>query len=146
MAPNYHNANANNSPYGSGDPYYNESSGYITPLPMKKRTSNWLKFGVPVAIAVIIAVVVGAVVGTHEHNKNTSVSGASSSGGDNSSPDDSSPSGQAAAASSAAAVKAAIGVFPTATNSLYLLPLYPSTVSTLKHKHAPAVRLTLLFP
>lgn len=120
MAPNYHNPN---SPYGSGDPYYNESSGYITPAPMKKRTSNWIKLGVPVAIAVIIGVVVGAVVGTRHHdNKTANVSGASSG-------DDSSPSGQAAAASSAAAVKNAIGVYPTGTDSLYLLPLYPSTVS-----------------
>ena len=72
---------------------------------------------------VIIGVVVGAVVGTRHHdNKTANVSGASSG-------DDSSPSGQAAAASSAAAVKNAIGVYPTGTDSLYLLPLYPSTVS-----------------
>lgn len=116
MAPNYHNAN---SPYGSGDPYYNESSGYITPMPLKKRTSNWIKFGIPVAIAVIVAAVVGGVVGSRHHNSSSSVSGAAagSSSGD-----------QAAAASSAASVKNAIGVYPTGTDSLYLLPLYPSTV------------------
>ena len=129
MAPSYHNAN--NSPYGSGDPYYNESSGYITPMPMKRRTSPWIKFGVPVAIAVIVAVVVGAVVGTRNHNNSSSAStkgGSASANGSGSGADDSSPSGQAAAASSAAAVLKDIGVFPTATDSLYLLPLYPSTV------------------
>ncbi len=123
MAANYHNANAANSPYGSGDPYYNESSGYITPMPMKKRTSNWVKFGIPVALAIVVAVVVGAVVGSkHSSSKTASASGSAS---------DSSPSGQAAAASSAASVKNAIGIYPTGTDSQYLLPLYPSTVSFL---------------
>jgi hypothetical protein len=117
MAPNYHNAN---SPYGSGDPYYNESSGYITPMPVKKRASNWLKFGVPVALIVIVAAVVGGVVGSRHHNSNSSVSGAASGGG--------SAGDQTGAASSAASVKNAIGVFPTGTDSQYLLPLYPSTV------------------
>ena len=127
MAANYHYANAP-SPYGSGDPNYNASSGYITPMPMKKRTSPWIKFGVPVVVvAVIVGVVVGAVVGTRHHNNNSKASTAGNAAS-NGSPDDSSPSGQAAAASSAAAVKAAIGVYPTATNSQYLLPLYPSTV------------------
>ena len=73
----YHNANANtNSPYGSGDPYYSASTGYITPAPMKKRTSNWIKIGVPVLIVVIIAAVVGGVLGSRAHNnKNASTSG-----------------------------------------------------------------------
>ena len=120
MAPNYHNAN---SPYASSDPYYNESSGYITPMPLKKRTSNWIKFGIPVLIAVIVAAVVGGVVGSRHHSSSSaSVAGDSSSG-------DGSSSDQAAAASSAASVKNAIGVFATGTNSQYLLPLYPSTVS-----------------
>lgn len=127
MAPNYTNPNTN-TPYGSGDPYYNESSGYITPMPMKKKLSPWVKFGVPVAILVIVGVVVGAVVGTKAHSSSSGKT-SSNTAADGSSGDDSSPSGQAAAASSAAAVKEAIGVYPTATDSLYLLPIYPSTVS-----------------
>lgn len=118
--PDYHNANNANSPYGSGDPYYNESSGYITPMPMKKRTSNWIKIGVPVLVVVIVGAVLGGVLGSRAGS--SSKSSSSSSGNDNVS-----PSGEAAA-SSAAAVKNAIGVFPSATDSLYLLPLYPSTV------------------
>ncbi|KAI0347815.1 hypothetical protein BDW22DRAFT_1319654 [Trametopsis cervina] len=118
MAARYHDAN--NTPYGSGDPYYNASSGYITPMPMKKRTSNWIKFGVPVLIVVIVAAVVGGVVGSRHHSSSTSASGGtSSSSGD-----------QSAAASSAASVQNALGVYPTATNSLYLIPLYPSTTNT----------------
>ncbi|KAI0689871.1 chondroitin AC/alginate lyase [Cytidiella melzeri] len=118
MATRYHNAN---TPYGSGDPYYNESSGYITPMPLKKKTSNWIKFGVPVLIAVIVAAVVGGVVGSRHHSSSSSnVSGGSSgSSGD-----------QAAAASSAASVQNALGLYPTSTNSLYLIPIYPSTTNT----------------
>lgn len=115
--PSYHNAN--NTPYGSGDPYYNQSTGYITPMPMKKRTSNWVKVGVPVLIVVILTAVLGGVLGTHAAKKNSD--GSSSAQGDTAS--------GAAAASSAVSVKNAIGVFPTATNSEYLLPVYPSTVS-----------------
>lgn len=112
---NYHNAN-NNSPYGSGDPYYSASTGYITPAPMKKRTSNWIKFGVPVLIVVIIAAVVGGVLGSRAHKNNSSSAAGASS-----------PQGEAAA-SNAASIKNAIGVYPTATDSLYLLPIYPSAV------------------
>lgn len=120
MAARY--TDANNTPYGSGDPYYS-ASGYITPVPMKKRTSNWIKFGIPVLIAVIIAAVVGGVVGSRNHHNNSaSASGKSSSGGGGSS------SGDQAAASSAASVQNALGLVPTATNSLYLIPIYPSTV------------------
>jgi hypothetical protein len=110
--------NLHSSPYGSGDPYYNESTGYITPMQSKKRLSPWIKFGVPVAVLVVIGVVVGIVVGTH-HSSSSSSSSASSSGGK-----------AGAAASSAASAKNAIGIFPTATNSFYEMPLYPSTVGS----------------
>lgn len=127
----YHNANAN-SPYGSGDPYYNESSGYITPMPVKKGTSKWVKLGIPVAIVIIVGAVVGGVLGSRaSNNKSSSVSGGSSSG---------SSGDQAAAASSAASVKNAIGVYPTGTDSQYLVPLYPSTVRGYGVRDSLAVR------
>jgi len=118
-------SNTNNpSPYGSGDPYYNQSTGYITPQPMatKKRTSNWLKFGLPVLIIVIIAAVVGGVVGSRKSNKEASTSGGGSAG---------SGGGGGPAASSVASVKSALGRYATATDSKYLIPIYPSTVSGL---------------
>ncbi|THH33428.1 hypothetical protein EUX98_g732 [Antrodiella citrinella] len=88
---------------------------------MKKRTSNWIKIGVPVLIVVVIAAVVGGVLGSRAHsNSDASTSGAAAPN---------SPTGEAAA-SSAAALKNEIGVYPTATNSLYLLPVYPSTTNT----------------
>lgn len=108
------------TPYGSGDPYYNESSGYIAPIggaAKKRGTSPWIKFGIPLLICVIIAAVVGGVVGSRAHHNDSSASSAAAA----------SPTG-AAAASSAASAKEAIGVFATGTDSLYMLPLYPSTV------------------
>jgi uncharacterized membrane protein len=111
---NYTNSNAaqysENSPYGSGDPYYAQSTGYITPTPLtKKGTSNWVKFGIPVGIIVIAAAVVGGILGTRSSNNNSSSSSAVSAG-------------------SAASAKAEIGIFATATDSEWMLPIYPSTV------------------
>ncbi|KAI6095512.1 chondroitin AC/alginate lyase [Pisolithus croceorrhizus] len=116
MAANYASVNnTQTSPYGSGDPYYNESTGYVTPhRPQVKKTSNWIKFGVPAAIVIIVGVVVGAVLGTRAANKNASESAAGSS----------------AAATSAIGAKNDLGIFPTGTDSLYMLPLYPATTNT----------------
>ncbi|KAG6836541.1 hypothetical protein H0H93_006921 [Arthromyces matolae] len=109
-----------NTPY-AGDPAYAESTGFITPNPAKKRTSNWVKFGVPILILiVIIAAVVGGVVGSkaHKNNANDTASGAGSS------------TQAAAAASSAASVKLSVGRYATATNSEFMMPIYPSTTNT----------------
>ncbi|EMD41934.1 hypothetical protein CERSUDRAFT_110490 [Gelatoporia subvermispora B] len=123
MAPNYDysnpSPNTGASPYGSGDPYYNESTGFITPPKPPQRKNNWLKIGVPVLIVVVVAAVVGGVLGSRSHdNKSAAASGtqASATG--------------AAAASQAVSIKQALGVLPTATDSLYLLPVYPSTTNT----------------
>ena len=108
MAANYSTVNRN-TPYGSGDPYYNSSTGYITPQqPQKKTVSNWIKFGVPVGILVIVGAILGGVLGSRA-SKNSSTT-------------------SAAAVTSAIQAKNAIGVFPTGTDSLYMLPLYPATV------------------
>ncbi|KAJ8468389.1 hypothetical protein ONZ51_g9670 [Trametes cubensis] len=113
----YNHSNASNihTPYGSGDPYYNESTGFINPNPNKKGTSKWVKIGIPVALVVIAAAVVGVVLGIRHKNSSSSSSSASSA---------------EAAASQAASVKNEIGLYPTATDSLYLLPIYPSTTNT----------------
>jgi hypothetical protein len=97
------------TPYGSGDPYYNESSGYITPQNTKKGPSKWIKFGVPFLILAIIGGVVGGVLGSRNHKGSPAAA-------------------SAAAASSAASVKQEIGIFATATNSFYQVPIYPATV------------------
>lgn len=123
----YHQANNHstqnlNNPYGAGDPYYNQSTGYISPPNMnstrKKGVSKWIKIGIPVAVLVIIGVVVGAVVGTKHSSEN-------------------SPQAKAAASASASSASVnlalqelATGKFAMATNSLYMIPLYPQVTDT----------------
>jgi hypothetical protein len=117
MGPNYDSIHNSSGPvFGSGDPNYNESSGFITPHRVKKRTSNWIKFGIPVLILVIAGAVVGGVLGGRKSKGKSG--GAGSASGE-------------AAASSAASVKNAIGRFATATDSEFMRPIYPSTVSSL---------------
>ena len=126
MAASYNaldNNNYQSSPYGTNDPNYHESAGYIAPLPRKKPLSKWIKIGVPVLIAVIIAAVVGGVVGSRNSNsKDASTSNSSSSSSSGS-------AGDTAAASSAISAKSAVGRFATATDSEFMVPIYPSTVS-----------------
>jgi len=116
----YHNAEAPNtqpstSPYGSGDPYYNESSGYIASGPPKKGASKWIKVGIPIVIIIIVGAVVGGVLGSR------------ASKDDNSS---SSSNGSPADASSVNSVKNAVGRFATSTDTDYFMPVYPSTTNS----------------
>ncbi|KAF8273882.1 chondroitin AC/alginate lyase [Lactarius quietus] len=110
-----YNAIDSNSPYGSGDPYYNASTGYITPANPKKPLNKWIKFGAPVAILVVAGAVVAGVLASRHHNHNSSSSTSSS--------------GNPAAASSAISAKNAVGIFPTGTDSEFMVPLYPSTTN-----------------
>ncbi|KAF9244547.1 chondroitin AC/alginate lyase [Melanogaster broomeanus] len=96
-----------NTPYGSGDPYYSESTA------TKEKVSNWIKFGIPIAVLVIAGAVLGGVFGSRA-SKNASAAA----------------SGSGAAATSAIQVKNSVGLFPTGTDSLYMLPLYPATTNT----------------
>jgi hypothetical protein len=106
-----------NSPYGPGDspnPYAQSSMGYIAPAPLpKKRTSNWIKFGIPVAIIVIVAAVVGGIFGSRRTSNSSALAEIRT---------------LLAAASSAASVKSAVGRYATGTNSKFMVPVYPSTV------------------
>jgi len=114
-----------NSPYGSGAPYYAESTGYISPAtaPVKKGTSPWLKFGLPLLVLVIIGAVVGGVVGSRSGGGDKSASSSSSNGGGGG-------GGNSGDASSAVSAKSKMGRYATATNSFYEVPIYPSTTNT----------------
>lgn len=116
--PDYHSTEhiARTSPYGSGDPYYSKSSGYIASGPAKQGKRTWLKIGIPLVILVIVGAVLGGVLGSRASKKNSSSSGDNSngSGGSNSNP-----------------VKNGLARFPTSTDSFYGMPIYPSTVSPL---------------
>ncbi|KDQ14441.1 hypothetical protein BOTBODRAFT_159293 [Botryobasidium botryosum FD-172 SS1] len=111
----YHAAN---NPYGSGDPYYQQSSGFVAAKPQTKGqgTSKWIKFGVPLAILVVVGAVLGGVLGSRA-GKKAQNNAANGNGQD-----------PAAAASSAASIKA-LGRLATATDT-YGLPIYPSTTNT----------------
>jgi hypothetical protein len=115
-----YNAIDSRSPYGSGDPYYNASTGYITPSSAKKPLSPWIKFGIPVAVLVVAGAVAAGVLASRHHSNNSSSSS-------NLSP------GSPAAASSAVSAKNAVGIFPTATDSEFMVPVYPSTVGLAKY-------------
>ncbi|KZT02413.1 heparinase II/III family protein [Laetiporus sulphureus 93-53] len=109
------------------DPYYNESRGFISSSRGGKKKHNYLRWfiiAVPILIAIILAAVLGGVLGSraHHHTSASSSRVAQASA--------SSSESAVAAASSAASVKEAIGVFATGTDSVYMLPLYPSTTNT----------------
>ncbi|KAF8203183.1 chondroitin AC/alginate lyase [Pholiota molesta] len=108
------------SPYGTNDPNYHESAGYIAPLPRKKPLSKWIKIGVPLLVIVIAAAVVGGIVGSR---KSKDASASSSNGGSSGS------AGDTAAASSAISAKMSNGRFATATDSEFMVPVYPSTTN-----------------
>ncbi|ESK83462.1 heparinase ii iii family protein [Moniliophthora roreri MCA 2997] len=109
------NQNASNSPYQNSS--HNESTGFITPEgAQRKRTSPWLKFGLPaiILVLVIIGAVLGGVLGSRASRDNKAASASQSAD---------------AAASSAASAKADIGRFAQATNSQFMVPIYPSTTN-----------------
>ncbi|KIY45778.1 hypothetical protein FISHEDRAFT_48820 [Fistulina hepatica ATCC 64428] len=127
MAAQYDSIHSNQSPnlnpYGSGDPYYNESTGYITPArPPRKGVSPWIKFGIPVLVAVIVAAVVGGVLGSRAANDSKTSSKTAAAG--------SNITAAATDASAAVTIKEEVGRYATATNSEWMMPIYPSTTNT----------------
>ncbi|KAJ7200072.1 chondroitin AC/alginate lyase [Mycena haematopus] len=119
MAASYDNVNAQDH----SDPRYDGSSGYITPATRKKGTSNWIKFGIPVLIIIIVAAVVGGVVGSRKKSSSSSSSSAAASSSQ-------SAASASAAASVAASAKSALGRFAVATDSEFMMPIYPSTTDS----------------
>ncbi|KAK7033651.1 hypothetical protein VNI00_012651 [Paramarasmius palmivorus] len=112
--PHYSTINTN-SPYQNSS--HNESTGFISPAaPQKKRTSPWLKFGLPaiILILVIIGAVLGGVLGSRASRDSQAATASQSAD---------------AAASSAASAKADLGRFAQATNSQFMVPVYPSTTN-----------------
>ncbi|KAF7320126.1 Heparinase ii iii family protein [Mycena kentingensis (nom. inval.)] len=109
-----------NSGYGTANytNHANESSaGFISggqssaPYGQKKKTSKWLKFGLPALILVLIGGGVAAAVILTRKKSDDEASSSSGSG------------------SSAGSAKNA-AILPTATNSQYMIPIYPSTTNT----------------
>jgi hypothetical protein len=119
----YHNPDqpAPTSPYGSGDPYYTKSSGYIASgaAPAKGSKRNWLKIGIPIAILVIVGAVVGGVLGSRSSKKNDS------NGGNNSNSNNNNGNGN-----SNEGPKNGLARLPTSTDPFYGMPIYPSSTDS----------------
>ncbi|THV07870.1 hypothetical protein K435DRAFT_825197 [Dendrothele bispora CBS 962.96] len=94
-----------------------ETAAMLAPASRSKRgVSPWIKFGIPVGVVVILAAVLGGVLGSRaSKNSSSDGSGGSAQG--------------AAAASSAASAAHDLGRFATATNSEFMVPVYPSFTS-----------------
>ncbi|KAF7314345.1 hypothetical protein MKEN_00907100 [Mycena kentingensis (nom. inval.)] len=117
MSGSYDNLNAQHHQMYSGS----NNSGYITPANRgKKGTNKWIKYGVPGAIlvVVVVAAIVAGVLVSNRNKKDDDKAAAAS------------PTDAAGSASAAAEAKEAIGIFPTATNSFYMMPIYPSTTDS----------------
>jgi hypothetical protein len=116
---NYHNPEeAPTSPYGSGDPYYSKTSGYVASSATPPRSSkrNWLKFGIPIALVVIVGAVLGGVLGSRKSNKSNNNSSGDNNNGNNNGNPTSGP-------------KNGLNRLPTSTDPFYGMPIYPSSVS-----------------
>ena len=119
-------------------PYYGEelgakeaaTSAYGSAQAPRKGVSKWIKFGIPVVVIVILAAVLGGVFGSRAAKNRSDSSGS----GDSKAGADPSSSGHAG--------KGTIGRFATATNSAFMVPVYPSTVSRNSFTSSPQDRLS----
>ncbi|KAG0149864.1 hypothetical protein CROQUDRAFT_73739 [Cronartium quercuum f. sp. fusiforme G11] len=82
-----------------------------------KRTSPWLKFGLPIAILLIIAAIIGAILGSRSHSNSTTTAGRSAAS-----------SGSATGAGASAGRDASQMLF-TGYNA-YGVPQYPSSANS----------------
>lgn len=83
----------------------------------------WIKYGVPVAIVAVIALVFGAIFGAKGSKRSASPSATAAAA-----PAEPSETGPTEAIATATNLLAA-GRFATATDSKYMIPVYPTAVS-----------------
>jgi hypothetical protein len=119
----------NNNPYMEGGAGYNDSSvGFIQPQqPISRKkagVSPWIKFGLPVLVVVAIAAVVGGILGTRKSTTDGDAS--SSSSGESKGGKDDKVNSSAPIATATGKLEA--GRYATATQSKYMIPIYPSAV------------------
>lgn len=89
----------------------------------QKRTSAWVKIGVPVALLVVIGAVLGGVLGTQLNKGSSNVKNSSGLSSTSLSPQESS-----SIAASVSSAKVNLGRFATGTDT-YGLPIYPTTTN-----------------
>jgi hypothetical protein len=115
----------------SGNPYASQSPRGFDQPEKKSRKKMWIIIGVIVALIVIVGAVVGGVLGSRASNDSSSGSGSSAdqanggSGNDNAA----APSGVTNVNSEALTATAQDRYLAIATDSAWMLPVYPSAVS-----------------
>jgi hypothetical protein len=136
---------ASADPMSSGNPYASQSPRGFEQPQKKSRKKMWIIIGVIVALLVIIGAVLGGVLGSRSSSD-------SSSGGSKSAADNASGNGNAGAPSGVSNVNSEAltatnenRYLAIATDSEWMLPVYPTGVSPSFHYTVKAhVRLELL--
>lgn len=136
---------ASADPMSSGNPYASQSPRGFEQPQKKSRKKMWIIIGVIIALIVIIGAVLGGVLGSRSSND-------SSSGGSKSAADNANGNGNAGAPSGVTGVNSEAVTatnenryLAIATDSQWMLPVYPTGVSTISHRQVKAhVRLELL--
>lgn len=86
----------------------------------RKGVSKWIKIGIPVAVIVIVAAVLGGVLGSRAAQRNRDESANPRQGNT-----------EGGGTGGGKGANGELFKFATATNSEFMVPLYPSTVSYL---------------
>lgn len=123
----------------TSDNRYPYGGGYSEKYDRKAKKSKWLVVGLPLLLLLIIAgAVLGGVLGTRaaKNNQNTSVN---STGGNNDSGSNSGSGnggGGGGGGSQQGGTGTSIGRFAISTNAEFQMPVYPSTVSSLRSRQS----------
>jgi hypothetical protein len=135
-------------PMSSGNPYASQSPRGFDQPEKKSRKKMWIIIGVIVALIVIVGAVVGGVLGSRASNDSSSGSGSSAdqanggSGNDNAA----APSGVTSVNSEALTATAADRYLAIATDSHWMLPVYPSAVSQVRLHVLPMLMIRPTLP
>ena len=125
-------------PMSSGNPYASQSPQGFNQQPKKSKKKLWIILGVILAILIIVGAVVGGVVGSRSGNDSSSsgsgsaadqANGGGNAGGGNG--NTGAPSGVSNVNSEALTATAANRYLAIATESDYMLPVYPTGVGPL---------------
>lgn len=126
-------------PMSSGNPYASQSPQGFNERPKKSRKKLWIIIGIIVAIIVILGAVLGGVLGSRASNDDSSSGSGNSAdqanggnGGGNGNAGV--PSGVSNVNSEAVTATNANRYLAIATNSQWMLPVYPTGVSSNLHR------------
>ncbi|TFK22803.1 heparinase II/III family protein [Coprinopsis marcescibilis] len=143
-----------NTPYKESNAAYAESStGFLPPrgpvAPQKRGLSPWIKFGVPIFIVVAVGAVVGGVLGSRKSSTSgtgngTTAGGAAGNNGNGNGNGGRPATGTGAGSGNNLAIATATdllaaGRFAVTTNTQYMVPVYPTSVTNSALFAAPTI-------